>query len=590
MTCEDMIYSNDYADYMINYFDEQEGVKERFQNGCVNSIIEKIAVLHMERPGDYMTNLERTPYSFIPKLYGLMDSSNMEAIGVKQVKNSSGIGLNGKNVIVGIVDTGIDYTNPLFFDTDGSSRIGVIWDQTLAMNRMNSQLGENNDNLKSGETGVGSAENNVPAPLYGTVFTKFQIDKAMKSDTPYAIVPSGDENGHGTFMAGIVAGGENAENDFVGIASAAEIAVVKLKEAKPYLKEYFGVQETVTAYQETDIIYAVEYLLRYADAKNMPISIFIGVGSSNGGHLGLTFLERYLTNILENPGIMVSVPAGNEGNERLHYAGEMREEDNLLDVEFNVAEEQSALVLEFWGDAPITYAIGLISPQGDRIERIPPRFGKEEVLRLPLANSTIYVAYQMIETYTGNEFIFIRITNPIAGLWKLLVSADEGSKRNFNIWMPLRQFLQEETYFLRAEPDNTVTNPGNAPLVTTMTAYNHSNGSIYAGSGRGFVSKQLVKPDLTAPGVAVTGPGLRRNFVTRTGTSVAAAHAAGIFALFLQWNRENSELGEFYAAQIQNLFFKGATRSSDMDYPNEIWGYGIINLQQVFEQFRIIEA
>lgn len=583
MICEEMIYSNDYADYMINYFDKLEGVE--LQNGCVNPILDKIAVLHMERPADYMTNLERTPYSSVPKLFGLMDSSNMEAVGVKQVKSSSGIGVSGRNVIVGLVDTGIDYTNPLFLNADGSSRIGVIWDQTLGRNTMNVQE-EGKRNRKS--EGSNNFVEDVPMPFYGTAFDKLQIEEALAQENPYEWIPSRDENGHGTFMAGIAAGG--TDTDFMGIANGAEIAVVKLKEAKPYLKEYFGVPESVTAYQESDILYAVEYLLRYADARNLPISIYIGVGSSNGGHKGLTYLERYLTNILENPGIMVSVPAGNEGNERLHYAGNMAEEDIAIEVEFNVAEGQEALVLEFWGDAPTTFAVGLVSPQGDRIERIPPRFGQEEVLQLPLADSTVYIAYQMLETYSGDELIFMRITNPIAGLWKLLVSADEGRKRTFNIWMPLRQFLQRETYFLRAEPDNTITNPGNAPLVTTMTAYNHLNGSIYAESGRGFLSPQLVKPDLTAPGVDVSGPGLRKNFVTKTGTSVAAAHAAGIFALFLQWNQENKELGELYAAQIQNLFYKSATRSLDIDYPNIIWGYGIMNVQQVFEQFRIIET
>ncbi|MBQ4058402.1 MAG: hypothetical protein IJD40_05670 [Lachnospiraceae bacterium] len=69
MTCEEMIYSNDYADYMINNFDEQEGADKEFQNGCVNPIIDKIAVLHMERPRDYMTNLEQTPYSFMKEHY-----------------------------------------------------------------------------------------------------------------------------------------------------------------------------------------------------------------------------------------------------------------------------------------------------------------------------------------------------------------------------------------------------------------------------------------------------------------------------------------------------------------------------------------
>ena len=569
MTCEDMIYSNDYVDYIINFFEGYEGAEEIYRMGCVNPIMDKIAILHMPRSRDYLTNLERTPYSFVPKLFGLMDSSNMEAIGVKQVKNSNGIGIDGENVMVGVVDTGIDYTNPLFRKEDGSTRINVIWDQSV-------------------ERFEKSDENKEVKPLYGTTFSSVQINEALQQENPYEIVPSRDENGHGTFIAGIAAGGENSENDFVGIASGAEIAVVKLKETKPYLREYFGVPSDIPAYEETDIIYAIEFLLRYADERNMPISICIGVGSSNGGHLGLTFIERYLTSILENPGIMVSVPAGNEGSERLHYAGDMEAYETSRQVEFNVAEGQKSLALEFWGMAPVTFAVGLESPQGDRIERIPPRFGQEEEIRLPLANATIYVAYQLVETYSGDELIFIRITNPTPGLWRLIVYAEDEQQRKFNIWMPLRQFLQEDTYFLQANPNNTITIPGNAPLVTTMTAYNHVNGSIYADVSRGFLTSNISKPDLTAPGVMVTGPGLRGNFVTRTGTSVAAAHAAGIFALFLQWNLENPDLGPYYTAQVQSFFLKGAERDSDAEYPNEIWGYGIINIENVFEQFRLI--
>lgn len=579
MTCEEMIYSNDYVDYVINFLEGFEGAEEIYRMGCVNPIMDKIGILHMPRANDYLTNLERTPYSFVPKLFGLMDSSNMEEIGVKQVKNPNAIGVDGENVIVGVIDTGIDYTNPLFRKMDGTTRINVIWDQTIR--------GFEKSDESAGE---GASDSQVPLALYGTTFSAAQINEALRSDTPYEIVPSRDENGHGTFLAGIAAGGDNAENDFVGIASGAELAVVKLKEAKPYLREYFGVPMDVPAYEETDLIYAIEYLLRYADERNMPISILIGVGSSNGGHLGLTFVERYLTSILENPGIMVSVPAGNEGNERLHYEGDMEAGDSNQQVEFNVAEGQNALVMEFWGDAPTTFAVGLISPQGDRIERIPPRFGKEETLRLPLAGSTIYVAYQLVETYSGEEMIFIRINNPTPGLWRLIVYGDEARQRRFNIWMPLRQFLQEETYFLQANPNNTITVPGNAPLVTTMTAYNHTNGSIYADASRGFLLRDISKPDLTAPGVVITGPGLRGNFVTRTGTSVAAAHAAGVFALFMQWERENPDLGPYYAAQVQSLFLKSAKRDDELEYPNEIWGYGIIDIERVFEQFRLIEA
>lgn len=590
MTCEEMIYSNDYTDNMINFFEGFEGAEELYRSGCVNPIIERIAIVHLPRATDYLINLERIPYSFVPKVFGLMDSSNLDAIGVKRVKNSEILNVGGKNVMIGVIDTGIDYTNPLFLDSSGNTRINVIWDQTIAgfEKSEDNEGGDSNRNLGMIRDNDGVNVREMPIPLYGTAYTSMQINEALRQEDPYSVVPSRDDNGHGTFMTGIAAGGRDEENDFEGIASEAEIAVVKLKEAKPYLREYFGIPQDVPAYAETDIIYAIEYLLRCADVRNMPISILIGVGSSNGGHDGLTFVERYLTSILENPGVMVSVPAGNEGSERLHYAGNMAEDVSELQVEFNVAEGQDTLVLEFWGKAPTTFAVGLVSPQGDRIERIPPRFGKEEVVRFPLSDTTVYVAYQMVETFTGDELVFIRLTNATPGLWRMLVYADNERHRSFNIWMPLRQFLREGTYFLQANPENTITVPGNAPLVTAMTAYNHLNGSIYADASRGFVNRRIAKPDLTAPGVNVMGPGLRKNFVRRTGTSVAAAHAAGIYALFLQWNIENSELGIFYAAQIQSFFFKSAQRESYLEYPNVIWGYGIMDAERVFEQFRVV--
>ncbi len=551
MTCEEMIYSNEYSDYIINYLKGFEGAEEVYRTGCVNVIDPKIAIFHMPRTADYLTLLERTPYSHIPKLFGLMDSSNMEAIGVKQVQNPNTLGLDGKNVIVGVIDTGIDYQNPLFLDTNGNSRIGVIWDQTI-------QGFEKSDE--------------IPQTYYGTAFSNRQIQEALQSETPYDIVPSVDEDGHGTFMSGIAAGGEDRVNDFTGIARSAEIAVVKLKQAKPYLKKFFGVPEEVNAYSETDIIYAVEYLYRYALSRNRPISIFIGAGSSNGGHFGYTFLEQYLSILLENIWIMVSAPAGNEGSERLHYAGNLNENMDYQSVELNVDEGQEALTLELWGNAPTTFAIGIVSPQGERLERIPPRFGQEEVIQLPLAHSEIYVAYQMVEVYTGKELIFVRLTRPTPGIWTFQVYADEGKQRHFNIWLPLRQFLRPDTYFLNADPENTITVPGNAPVVMTMTAYNHLNGSIYARAGRGYNSGNRVKPDLAAPGVDVYGPGLRNRFVRTSGTSVAAAHSAGVMALFLQWDVQYYELGYFYAAQIQSFFYKSAKREDEYVYPNPVWG------------------
>lgn len=566
MNCEEMIYSEEYMDFMFNYLQVIEGVEDLYKAGCINEMAEDIGIIHVPYMQDALNNLETVPYSYVPKLFGLMDSSNMEVTGVKQVQNPNYLGLDGTNVIVGIVDTGIDYTNPLFLNRNGETRIGVIWDQTI----------------RGMESGA-----DVLVPYYGTAFSMEQIDGAIQSGTPFETVPSKDENGHGTFMAGIAAGGMSREYDFTGIATNAELAVVKLKETKRYLRSYFGVPSDVPAYQETDIIYAVDYLLRYAARKKKPLSIFIGLGSGNGGHSGLTFLERYINTIRESAGRMVSVPAGNEGNERLHYFGEMQEYTDVEQVELNIAEGQEVLTMEFWGNAPTTFAIGLVSPQGDQIQRIPPRFGEEELVWLPVARSTVYVAYQLTEAYSGDEFIFIRLINPTPGIWRILVYADEEKQRTFNIWLPLRQFLRPDTYFLKADPDNTITVPGNAEVAMTMTAYNHLNNSIYAGSGRGEQPGLLTKPDLAAPGVNITGPGLRSNFVTKTGTSVAAAHSAGMLALFLQWNIENYNLGLFYPRQIQNLFAKNAIRDPEIEYPNRIWGYGIMNIERVMNSFRV---
>lgn len=396
VTCEEMIYSEDYADYLINFLVGEEQAEEMYRNGCVNQVYEKTTVFHIPRPEDYLTNLERTPYSFIPKLFGLMDSSNLEAVGVKQIQNPNYIGLTGENVIIGFVDTGIDYTNPLFLDENGNTRVGVIWDQTITGTETSALL---------------------PKPFYGTAFSSEDINEALRTESPYEKVPSRDENGHGTFMAGVAAGGVNGENDFTGIATKAELAVVKLKETKQYLRDYFGVPDDVPAYEESDLIYAVDYLIRYASQRRLPISIFIGLGSSNGGHLGLTVLEQYLSSLLENLEIMISVAAGNEGNERLHYAGNIEEGMEFQQVDLNVDEGQQVLAIEFWGKSPATFSIGIISPQGDRIARIAPRFGQEELIWLPIAKSTVYVAYQLIETYSGEELIFVRLTNPTPGLW-----------------------------------------------------------------------------------------------------------------------------------------------------------------------------
>ena len=78
MDCEEMIYSNDYADYVINSLDLI--IEGNENNCCTNPIMERIAIQHCPQKEQRLTNLESVPYSFIPKLYGLMDSSLIQQV------------------------------------------------------------------------------------------------------------------------------------------------------------------------------------------------------------------------------------------------------------------------------------------------------------------------------------------------------------------------------------------------------------------------------------------------------------------------------------------------------------------------------
>ena len=117
------------------------------------------------------------------------------------------------------------------------------------------------------------------------------IDEALQSDNPKSAVPSEDELGHGTFLASLAAGSGNPEEQFLGAAPECTIAVVKLKQAKQYLRDYYFVPASTPCYQDTDILLGLRYLNDLATAKNMPLVLCIALGTNMGGHISLTALS-----------------------------------------------------------------------------------------------------------------------------------------------------------------------------------------------------------------------------------------------------------------------------------------------------------
>lgn len=459
---------------------------------------------------------------------------------------------------------GIDYTHPAFRYSDGSSRILGIWDQTI--------------------------QNGAPPPgiLYGTEYRKEQLDEALRLENPLELVPTQDENGHGTFLAGIAAGGEDFAEDFTGAAPQASIAMVKLKEAKPYLREYYRIRKEAYAVQENDIMLGVKYLLEMAVRVNMPLVLLMGLGTNMGGHTGGTYLGSLLEDISSYIGLGIVVSGGNEGNENTHYQTAIPESDVQETVEFVVAENGIGFMMELWTSLSASLSVGIVSPTGERIAEREVRPGRHDDFRFVFEGTVISVDYPVPFGVEGNQVIVLRFLNPTPGLWRLQLSGRYVSpEERADIWLPVREFLGEDTYFLRPDPYVTLTDPSNASRVITVTAYNHRDNSLYLRSGRGYNRAGSVKPDLTAPGVNIFGPAVRGGYTVRSGSSIAAAHVAGAAALILEYGIVRGNLYSLDTGSIKNYLIRGADRNPEERYPNRLWGYGRLNLYQTFEQIRL---
>lgn len=562
-SCRDQILSEGYADYIVEYGSIIENVYNIYQTSCVQVINERFAVFH--QPVVSMgVAVDTLPYSSIPKLFGLMDTSSMDGSGITRVQNQPYLNLKGQDVIVGVIDTGIDYTHPAFRSSDGATRIIALWDQTI----------------ESGEDDAGRGNGMVD---YGTIYTSGMINEALLSDDPASIVPSVDTDGHGTFMAGIAAGSEDLANDFIGAAPRADIAVVKLKPAKEYLRRYYLIQDDVPAYQENDIMTAVAYLLELSRRENKPLSICIGLGTNSGNHSGGAYISRYLDIIGTLNGICISCAAGNESNRGCHYLGIVEANTPYVEVELRVGDEGAGFSMELWGAAPEIYSVGFVSPGGEVIERISPRLGNTSRYAFVLEPTVISVTQKIVESLSGGQMIFFRFQDPVPGIWRIRVYGTNLLNGTFHMWLPIHGFIVEDTYFLQPQPDMTVTTPADTWVTLSVGAYNHYNNSIYLYSSRGFTPQGLVVPDFCAPGVNVFGPGLSGRYTTRSGTSVAAAHACGAAALFLQWFLFNRGGYNISTVQIRQYLIRGANRKPDVIYPSRIWGYGTLDLYNAFE-------
>lgn len=556
---QDRIYSNDYADIILPYtYTTPEYFLQYFERFSPQIINDTFALIRIPVHSEFETDPTRFVYSIIPNLYVPLDFTSLENTGILSVQTQPFLNLSGKDVLIGFLDTGILYTHPAFQLPGNRTRIIRIWDQTIPTEDGSGPFG------------------------YGTEYTQEQIDQALKNPDPLSIVPSTDTNGHGTFIAGAAAGTSNLVSEFIGVAPQATIAVVKLKEAKQYMRDFYFFSGNVPVYQENDIITAITYLNQLAETLNMPLVICIALGSNQGDHSGNTPLDLSLQRNALHPGLVTVCAAGNEGNQNHHFLGSLSSNTQPLSVEINVPHDCQGFFLELWGDAPALFSVGIRSPIGETVTRIPARLGQTEVIDFLLQETIIYISYELVQNTSGNQLIFIRFEKPTPGIWNLDVYFSNAVTANFHIWLPVEGFLSPNVTFLSPNPYTTITQPGNSLHVITPSTYNAKDQSLYLFSSRGFTRNNQVKPDFASPGVDISGPNLMNQYTNRSGSSASAAITAGCSALLLEWGMKLRPYQYFTTYEVKSYFIRGVQQSSALTYPNREWGYGTLNLYNIF--------
>lgn len=563
MTTEERqrITSNDFADFIVEY-GQNPRLLEQFPNGTVHVMNNRFAIVYVPASQLNARTISLFGYSVLPSCYGLNSEISLEASGVTRLRRTPVFNLRGSGVLVGVIDTGIDYTNPVFLHNDGTTKIMALWDQTIDSDQF-------------------------PANYqFGTEYTSDIINQAITNPDPHSIVPSVDENGHGTALAGIAAGSEQQAEDFSGVVPDSDLVVVKLKPMKQIFREFYIIPEGAAAYQENDIMWGVQYVIEVARRLRRPLALCIGLGSSQGSHDGRGALSSLLSVGGDFPGVSISIAAGNEGNMRRHFFSRVDAQVGYSTVELNVGDTEQGFTMELWGEAPNTYSIDILSPAGEYIPRITEGLTVNREISFVFERTRIFIDYKLIESSTGDQLILMRFVNPTAGIWRFQVYTRGNLEGSFHIWLPMNSFITESTYFIQSDPYTTITSPGNAPVPITITAYNPLNNNLYQRASRGYSRIGTIKPELAAPGVNIQAPTLEHTFTQITGTGAAAAHATGITAILLEWGIVKNNYPGIDSVEVKKFLIRGASRVPTQTYPNRDWGYGIIDIYNVFDILR----
>lgn len=489
----------------------------------------------------------------------------LSAAKIDTIRENPYLRLNGRGVLVGILDTGIDYLNEEFMREDDTSRIFRIWDQTIQGDKYINDLN------------------------YGIEYTEEQITEAIKlkknGGNPYSLVGTTDTIGHGTAMASII-GARGINPDLKGAAPDCEFVIVKLVTANKSELARAYVDSNVPSYTPWSILLGIRYIGAIAKATNRPVVIYIPLGTNMGSHTGNGVIETSINNYTSRIGTVIVTPTGNQGNTETHTEGKIEKTGDYKDIQIRVGAKQKRLPIEIWINKPNRVVLSIISPSGEIISDLTSKNTNREKIKFTYEGTEMIVNFTNPEQTTGDGLISIKASNLREGIWRFRLTGEYIVNGNYYSWIPQRELLDETTRFLTPVEDTTLTLPSTSRGAISVAYYNQNNNSVVGESGRGYTRDGIIKPEIAAGGInaPVTKPG--GGMTSISGSSVAGAVVSGGCTLILQWAIVDGNDPTLYANQIRTYIVSGASGRVGDVYPNRDWGYGMFDLEKVFNVIR----
>lgn len=480
------------------------------------------------------------------------DLFSKEASCITQVQRDEpgNLQLTGRGVLIGIVDSGVDYRHPAFLTADGKSRILRLWDQSIPGN---------------------------PPEGYatGTEYTNEEINEALSLSVQEGrrLVPSEDGSGHGTAVLGVAAGSDFSRGAVNrGVAYESDLLIVKM-----------GIPRQDSFPRTTELMQGVDYLVRQAIRLGRPIALNLSFGNNYGSHRGDSLLETYLDNVSGMGKNVICVGMGNNGNDALHTGGKLSPGE-IQEIELGVGAFEPTLNVQLWKNYEDEMEIYLEHPAG---ERVGPLFETLGAQRWQAGNTKLLIYYGKPAPYHVTQEIYVdflpqdeKTPYVDSGVWKIILAARNIKNGEYFLWLPGGKTLNPGTAFYLPRPQGTLTIPATARRVISVGAYDARQNTYADFSGRGCRALPYPKPDLAAPGVDIYAPRPGGGYAAFTGTSFSTPFVTGAAALLMEWGIIRRNDPYLYGEKLKAYLRRGAKALQGSEkLPNDLIGWGRLCLE-----------